>query len=96
MKYAFEFLGIIIRSSLNELRDFKSLIEMKKIISLILLLIATLSLISCSCKLHDSLDGEYYWISSERNELAFTIKGDKGTIEHGEADYFTINKENAH
>ena len=69
---------------------------MKKIISLILLLIATLSLISCSCKLHDSLDGEYYWISSERNELAFTIKGDKGTIEHGEADYFTINKENAH
>lgn len=69
---------------------------MKKIISLILLLIATLSLISCFCKLHDSLDGEYYWISSERNELAFTIKGDKGTIEHGEADYFTINKENAH
>ena len=69
---------------------------MKKIISLILYLIATLSLISCSCKLHDSLDGEYYWISSERNELAFTIKGDKGTIEHGEADYFTINKENAH
>lgn len=68
---------------------------MKKIISLILSLIATLSLISCSCKLHDSLDGEYYWISSERNELAFTIKGDKGTIEHGEADYFTINKENS-
>ena len=66
------------------------------VFSLILLLIATLSLISCSCKLHDSLDGEYYWISSERNELAFTIKGDKGTIEHGEADYFTINKENAH
>ena len=69
---------------------------MKKIISLILLLIATLSLISYSSKLHDSLDGEYYWISSERNELTFTIKGDKGTIEeHGEADYFTINKENS-
>ena len=65
---------------------------MKKIISLILLLIATLSLISCSCKLHDPLDGEYYWISSERNELAVTIKGDNGTIEHGEADHFTIKQ----
>lgn len=58
-------------------------------------MIATLSLIFCSSKSPDSLDGEYYWISSERNELAFTINGDKGTIEHGEADYFTINKENS-
>ena len=40
-----------------------------------------------------SLDGEYYWISSERNELAFTIKGDNASIEHGEADSFTINKQ---
>ena len=28
VKYAFELLGVIIRSSLNELRDFKSLIVM--------------------------------------------------------------------
>lgn len=42
---------------------------------------------------HQSLDGEYYWISSERNELAFTIKGENASIEHGEADSFTINKQ---
>ncbi|QXA19255.1 hypothetical protein I6L85_02290 [Streptococcus gordonii] len=66
---------------------------MKKITSLILL-ITTIILVACSSKSLDSLDGEYYWISSERNELAFTIKGDKGTIEHGEADNFKIHKEN--
>lgn len=32
--------------------------------------------------------------SSERNELAFTIKGDNGTIEYGEADHFITNREN--
>lgn len=35
-------------------------------------------LIACSNSNQQSLDGEYYWVSSERNELAFTIKGDKG------------------
>ena len=40
------------------------------------------------------MDGEYYWISSERNELAFTIKGNRGSIEHGEADSFIIDQEN--
>lgn len=68
---------------------------MKKITSFILLLISTIILVSCTSKSLDSLDGNYYWISSERNELAFTIKGGKGTIEHGEADHFTINKENS-
>ncbi|MBS7109516.1 MAG: hypothetical protein KH076_09750 [Streptococcus sp.] len=68
---------------------------MKKITSLILLMITTIILVACSSKSLNSLDGEYYWISTERNELAFTIKGDKGTIEHGEADNFTINKENS-
>lgn len=67
---------------------------MKKITSLVLLLITTVALVACSSKSLDSLDGEYYWISTERNELAFTIKEDKGAIEHGEADSFTIDKEN--
>lgn len=62
---------------------------MKKITNLILLLITSIILVACSSK---SLDGKYYWISSERNELTFTIKRDQGTIEHGEADNFTINK----
>lgn len=68
---------------------------MKKITSIILLLISTIILVSCTSRSLNSLDGDYYWISSERKELAFTIKGDKGTIEHGEADHFTINKENS-
>lgn len=68
---------------------------MKKITNLILLLITAVILVACSSNSIDPVDGEYYWISSERNELAFTIKGDKGTIEHCEADHFTINKENS-
>lgn len=68
---------------------------MKKITSIILLLISTITLVSCTSKSLNSIDGDYYWISSERNELAFTIKGDKGTTEHGEDDNFTINKENS-
>lgn len=67
---------------------------MKKITSLILL-ITTIIWVACSSKSLNPLDGEYYWISIERNELAFTIKRDKGTTEHGEDDNFTINKENS-
>ena len=59
---------------------------MKKFISVLLLSIMAVMLIACSNSNQQSLDGEYYWVSSERNELAFTIKGDKGSIEHGEAD----------
>ena len=66
---------------------------MKKFISVLLLSIMAVMLIACSNSNQQSLDGEYYWVSSERNELAFTIKGDKGSIEHGEADSFTINKQ---
>ena len=51
------------------------------------------TLIACSKNNYQSLDGEYYWISSERNELAFTIKGDNASIEHGDADSFIINKQ---
>ena len=65
---------------------------MRKIIGILLLSLSTISLIACSKNNYQSLDGEYYWISSERNELAFTIKGENASIEHGEADSFTINK----
>ena len=66
---------------------------MKKFISVVLMSIMAVILIACSKSDQQSLDGEYYWISSERNELAFTIKGDKGSIEHGEADTFEIDKQ---
>ena len=66
---------------------------MRKIISILLLSLSIITLIACSKNNYQSLDGEYYWISSERNELAFTIKGDNASIEHGEADSFTINKQ---
>ena len=66
---------------------------MKKFISVLLLSIMAVILIECSNNNQQSLDGEYYWVSSERNELAFTIKGDKGSIEHGEADNFKIDKQ---
>ena len=66
---------------------------MRKIVSILLLSLSIITLIACSKYNYQSLDGEYYWISSERNELAFTIKGDKGFIEHGEADNFKIDKQ---
>ena len=66
---------------------------MRKLIGILLLSLSIITLIACSKNNYQSLDGEYYWISSERNELAFTIKGDKGSIEHGEADNFKIDKQ---
>ena len=66
---------------------------MKKIIGILLLSLSIITLIACSKNNYQSLDGEYYWISSERNELAFTIKWENASIEHGEADSFTINKQ---
>ena len=65
---------------------------MRKIVSILLLSLSIITLIACSKNNYQSLDGEYYWISSERNELVFTIKGDNASIEHGEADSFIINK----
>ena len=53
---------------------------MKKFISVTLLALTTIVLVACSSQKKQSLAGDYYWISSERNELAFTIKDDKGTI----------------
>ena len=37
--------------------------------------------------------GEFYWISDERKVLSFNIKWNKGSIEHGEADNFSIDKQ---
>ena len=65
---------------------------MRKLVGILLLPLSIITLIACSKNNHQSLDGEYYWISSERNELVFTIKGDNASIEHGEADSFIINK----
>ena len=66
---------------------------MRKLIGILLLSLSIITLIACTKNKQQSLDGEYYWISSERNELAFTIKGDNAFIEHGEANSFTINKQ---
>lgn len=65
---------------------------MRKIIGILLLSLSIITLIACSKNNYQSLDGEYYWISSKK-ELAFTIKGENASIEHGEADSFTINKQ---
>ena len=65
---------------------------MRKLIGILLLSLSIITLIACSTNSYQSLDGEYYWVSSERNELVFTIKGDNASIEHGEADSFIINK----
>ena len=66
---------------------------MRKLIGILLLSLSIITLIACSKNNYQSLDGEYYWISNERNELAFTIKGENASIEYGEADSFTINKQ---
>lgn len=67
--------------------------KMKKLIVLLLVSMSTLLLMSCSKQSNNSLDGEYYWINENRNEVAFVIAGDMGTIKHGEAEGFTIDKE---
>lgn len=67
---------------------------MKKIIAVLFLLFSIVLFASCSSKNTQSLDGEYYWISEYRNERAFTISGNKGVIDSGEADNFVINTQN--
>ena len=67
--------------------------KMKKLIVLILMSMSALLLTACSKQANNSLDGEYYWINENRNEVAFVISGDTGTIKHGEAEGFTIDKE---
>lgn len=48
---------------------------MKKLLGILLLSLSIIMLIACSKNNDKSLDGEYYWISSERNGLTLTIKG---------------------
>ena len=67
--------------------------KMKKLIVLIPMSMSVLLLMSCSKQSNISLDGEYYWINENRNEVAFVISGNTGTIKHGEAEGFTINRE---
>jgi len=67
--------------------------KMKKLIVLILVSMSTFLLMACSKQSNNSLDGEYYWINENRNEIAFVISGGTGTIKHGEAEGFTIDKE---
>ena len=66
---------------------------MKKLITLILVSMSAFLLMACSKQSDNSLDGEYYWINENRNEVAFVIAGDTGTIKQGEAEGFTIDKE---
>ena len=51
---------------------------MKRFITLLIVSLSTILLIACSNQSSNSLDGEYYWISERRNEVAFTISGNKG------------------
>ena len=67
--------------------------KMKKLIVLLLASMSAFLLMACSQQSNISLDGEYYWINENRNEVAFVISGDTGTINHGEAEGFTIDKE---
>ena len=67
--------------------------NMKKLIVLTLISMSAFLLMAYSKQSDISLDGEYYWINENRNEVAFVISGDSGTIKHGEAEGFTIDKE---
>ena len=67
--------------------------KMKKLFVLILVSMSTFLLMACSKQSNISLYGEYYWINENRNEVAFVIAGDTGTIKQGEAEGFTIDKE---
>ena len=67
---------------------------MRKFVSILLLSLSIITLIACTKNKQQSLDGEYYWISSERNKLAFTISGNKGTLDSSVADNFVIDQKN--
>ena len=67
--------------------------NMKRLIVLLMVSMSAFLLMACSKQSNISLDGEYYWINENRNEVAFVISGDTGTIKHGEAEGFTIDKE---
>lgn len=47
----------------------KELQTMKRLTDILLLPLSIVTLIGCSKNNNQSLDGEYHWLSSERNEL---------------------------
>ena len=65
---------------------------MRKLIGILLLSLSIITLIACSKTTTNLWMVSIIGSQSERNELAFTIKGENASIEHGEADSFTINK----
>ena len=67
---------------------------MRKILSMLFVLFLTINLASCSSQNNQTLDGEYFWINENRNERIFSISGDKGTIDSGEADNFDVDQKN--
>lgn len=67
---------------------------MRKLINILLLSLSLFMLFACSKNNQQSLDGEYYWINENRNERVFTISGNKGTIDNGEADNFDLDQKN--
>ena len=68
---------------------------MKRFITSLIVSLFTILLLARSKQSSNSLDGEYYWINESRNEIAFTISGNKGNINKGEADAFTIDKDSS-
>ena len=66
---------------------------MKKVIRVLFSMLTVVLISACSSQSNKTLDGEYYWISEGRNERVFSISGNRGTIDSGEADTFIINKE---
>ena len=67
---------------------------MKKVIIVIFSILIVVTLSACSIKSAKTSDGEYCWINESRNERIFTISGNMGTIDSGEADNFMLNQKN--
>ena len=67
---------------------------MKKVISVLFSMLTVVLISACSSQSNKTLDGEYYWINENRNERVFTISGNKGTIDSGEADNFDVDQKN--
>ena len=66
---------------------------MRKFVSILLLSLSIITLIACTKNKQQSLDGEYYWISSERNELAFFWSQIALSYRLEKPDSFTIDQE---
>lgn len=60
----------------------------RRILISLLLALSTLFLVACS---NNSLDGEYYWINDQRNELEMTITGNGGSV-HSDGHDYAITK----